>query len=417
MDRIIKEELYRMKYLFDHERGRVISEQKTVNFLMEDEAQNAKSFGCASKVPGAIYQDAQITNQNGLTSYKIGNTIFYSDGLKYTMGAGGKENYDCNDPLIATAIGGISAPTRNATINSPRPEMTSQADIGLHPKDQAQADAFRQWLYTEPQKGWTCTNPESKGQTLRYVQGKKSKFTGPCMRLAWASLGPSFLQGTAQSTTATTETTASTTTQDYYVSKPSPSLETAFNDVLAQIGGTGFTTFLYSKRDPDYEAIGSNLTVDQLVQKYGQTFSQYPNAATTIGAPANGVFTAAYTTQIKTFEGSQSTTAATQNQITTPEQAQAAIDAATQKAKELKAQTKLNKEVCRMIGRAINPISPLKKGVADPDLCNKLWQCMEQGFIARGDQKFTDACPKPEKPAETGNLASGEQKEEASMND
>ena len=145
----------------------------------------------------------------------------------------------------------------------------------------------------------------------------------------------------------------------------------------------------------NYEAIGSNLTVDQLVQKYGPTFSQYPNASTTIGAPANGVFTADYATQIKTFEGGQSTTASTETKITTPEQAKEAIAAAEQKAKELKAQTKVDKEVCRLIGRAINPIMPFKKGVTDPDLCNKLWQCMDQGFIARGDQKFIDACPKP----------------------
>lgn len=309
-----------------------------------------------------------------------------------------------------TAPGTITAPKLDATINSPRPEMKPQAEvqIGVTAKDQAEADKFRVWINTPPNVGFKCDD----GKNLIAAAGRN--FNGPCFKKAWAQYGKSFILN-AQTPAETT--TASTTTQDYYVSKPNPSLEAAYNDVLAQIGGSGFTTFLYSKTNNNYEAIASSLTVDQLVQKYGQTFSQYPNASTTIGAPANGIFTAAYASQIKTFESGQSTTASTQTQITTPEQAQAAIDAATQKAKELRAQTKLDKEVCRTIGRAINPISPLKRGVADADLCNKLWQCMEQGFIARGDQKFTDACPKPEKPAETGNLAAGEQKEEASMND
>ena len=325
--------------------------------------------------------------------------------------------------------GVITAPKLDATINAPRPEMKSQpespVDIGPNPKDQAQADAFRKWLYTAPQTGWTCTNKESYGQRLKYVEGKKQKFTGPCMKIAWAKLGPEFLKsGTAANTTTTTN-------QDYYVSQASPSLETAFNDVLKQIGGTGFTTFLYSKRGENYEAVASNLTVPQLVEKYGESFSQYPNAATTIGAPANNVFTSEYVTSIKTFEGKQTGQTDQTNQtdqkptspenvaaeIKTPEQAQKAIADAEKTAKELKAQTKVDKEVCRTVSKAINPIIPFKKGVTSPDLCNKLWQCMDQGFIIRGDQKFVDACPKPAQDQQQGNVAPGTQQGNAAASD
>jgi hypothetical protein len=401
MNRLLLEELNRMKNLSIHERGRVISEQKQIIIeAMDDATWNAAVTYLNGKQAGQLVGNDTYRTVGGVDISKSGS---WQDVNSKQFGTWNMKNNVPSDAASGQALDSNVLPAANVSAN-----QGSSAQVGVTAADQAEADKFRQWINTPPQTGYKC----SDGRNLIAAPGRN--FQGPCFKAAWAKFAQSFKGG--QTTPADT-TTASTTTQDYYVSKPSPSLETAFNDVLAQIGGTGFTTFLYSKRDPDYEAIGSNLTVDQLVQKYGQTFSQYPNAATTIGAPANGVFTAAYATQIKTFEGSQSTTAATQNQITTPEQAQAAIDAATQKAKELKAQTKLNKEVCRMIGRAINPISPLKKGVADPDLCNKLWQCMDQGFIVRGDQKFIDACPKPEKPAETGNLAAGEQKEEASMND
>jgi len=78
------------------------SQNTTGQPTVQTSPDNTQKFDCASKVPGAIYRDAQTTNQNGLTSYKIGDTIFYSDGFKYTPGTGGKLNYDCNDPLLTT---------------------------------------------------------------------------------------------------------------------------------------------------------------------------------------------------------------------------------------------------------------------------------------------------------------------------
>lgn len=111
MDNIIKEELHRMKYLFSHERGRVISEQKESDLLLED--------------------------------------------------------------------------------------------IGKHPKDQAEGDAFRKYLNTPPMTGYVCQTGQSKGQRLINATGKK--FTGPCMQAAWAQYGEKF-RNPVQSTTNTAQT-------------------------------------------------------------------------------------------------------------------------------------------------------------------------------------------------------------------
>lgn len=338
MNRLLLEELTRMKNLSLHERGRVISEQK-------------------------IISEAPIAPEPLQPQINVGAT---------------------------------------------KPQ--AQVQIGATAENQTVADSFRKWINTAPQKGYKCPD----GRNLIDAPGRN--FQGPCFKAAWAQYAQSFFAGSTS--TASTETsTATTTPQDYYISQPNPSLEAAYSDVLKQIGGTGFTTFLYSKRDNNYEAIASNLPVDQLATKYGQSFSQYPNAATTIGAPANGVFGPDYVSQIKTFESSQTSTAttATTETITTPKQAEDAIAAAEAKAKELKAQTKMDKETCRTIGKAVNPVMPLKRGVTSPELCAKLHQCMDQGLLGRGDRAFLEACPKQETPA--GGENKGEQKEDASMND
>lgn len=323
MNKILMEELIRMKNLSLYERGRVISEQKTI-----------------SEAPIAP------------------------------------------EPL---------QPQINVGATKPQ----AQVQIGVTAENQTVADSFRKWINTPPQKGYKC----SDGKNLIDAPGRN--FQGPCFKAAWAQYAQSFFAGTSEN--KTTETPVAASAQDYYVSQPNPSLEAAYSEVLKQIGGTGFTTFLYSKRDNNYEAIASNLPVDQLVSKYGQTFSQYPNASTTIGAPANGIFGPDYVTQIKSFEGGQSvgakqSTTATTETITTPDQAKEAIAAAEAKAKELKAQTKMDKETCRTIGRAVNPLIPLKQGVTSPELCAKLHQCMDQGLLGRGDKAFLEACPKPTTP-------------------
>lgn len=105
----------------------------------------------------------------------------------------------------------------------------------------------------------------------------------------------------------------------------------------------------------------------------------------------NGGTTTTTTTVAGQIEGSE------QVNIKTPEDAQKAIADAEQKAKELKDQVRMDTESCRIVGRAINPIIPIKRGVTSPELCAKLWQCIDQGFINRGESAFIEACPKPVK--------------------
>jgi hypothetical protein len=84
--------------------------------------------------------------------------------------------------------------------------------------------------------------------------------------------------------------------------------------------------------------------------------------------------------------------------IKTPEQAKAAVDQAQEQAKIAKQQKKLTQEMCRVVGRAINPIMPLKQGVANQELCDTLRQCMKDGLLVRDNSAF-DACKAfPEKP-------------------
>lgn len=77
--------------------------------------------------------------------------------------------------------------------------------------------------------------------------------------------------------------------------------------------------------------------------------------------------------------------------IKTPEQAEAAVEEAKNQAKLAKEQKKLTKEMCRIVGRAINPVLPLKQGVANQELCDTLRQCMKDGMLVRDNSAF-DAC-------------------------
>jgi len=402
MNRLLLEELNRMKNLSMHERGRVISEQKQIIIeAMDDATWNAAVTYLNGKQAGQLVGNDTYRTVGGVDISKSGS---WQDVNSKQVGTWNMKNNVPSDAASGQALDSNVLPAANVSAN-----QGNSAQVGVTAADQAEADKFRQWINTPPQTGYKCPD----GRNLIAAPGRN--FQGPCFKAAWAKFAPSFKSGTSTTPAALTATTPS---QDYYISQPNPSLEVAYTDVLKQIGGTGFTTFLYSKRDNNYEAIASNLPVDQLATKYGTSFSQYPNAVTTIGAPANGVFGPDYVTQIKTFEGSQTTTAttATTQTITTPDQAKDAIAAAEAKAKELKAQTKMDKETCRTIGRAVNPVMPLKKGVTSPELCAKLHQCMDQGLLVRGDKAFLEACPKPaETPA--GGENKGEQKEDSSMND
>ena len=77
--------------------------------------------------------------------------------------------------------------------------------------------------------------------------------------------------------------------------------------------------------------------------------------------------------------------------IKTPEQAEAAVEEAKKQSKLAKQQKKVTKEMCRIVGRAINPVMPFKRGVANQELCDTLRQCMKDGILVRDNSAF-DAC-------------------------
>jgi hypothetical protein len=88
--------------------------------------------------------------------------------------------------------------------------------------------------------------------------------------------------------------------------------------------------------------------------------------------------------------------------ITTPEQAQSAIEAAkaeaNKRAEEERQAARLGRqiarrtqEMCRTVGRAVNPVIPFKKGVATQELCDALRGCISDGLIVRDESVF-EAC-------------------------
>jgi len=87
--------------------------------------------------------------------------------------------------------------------------------------------------------------------------------------------------------------------------------------------------------------------------------------------------------------------------IKTPEDANNAVEAAKEQAKIAKQQKKVTTEMCRIVGRAINPVMPFKQGVANQELCDTLRQCMKDGLLVRDNSAF-DACKAfPETPITT----------------
>lgn len=85
--------------------------------------------------------------------------------------------------------------------------------------------------------------------------------------------------------------------------------------------------------------------------------------------------------------------------IKTKEQADLAIEEAKREAQKAKTQAKLDKQMCRTIGRAVNPLSPFKSGVASQDLCDGLRRCISDGFIVRDETVFESCKSFPSKQA------------------
>lgn len=84
--------------------------------------------------------------------------------------------------------------------------------------------------------------------------------------------------------------------------------------------------------------------------------------------------------------------------IKTPYDAQQAINAAKLEADKIKEQGKITQEMCRTIGRAVNPINPFKKEVASQSLCDALRNCISNNMLVRDDSVFTACSSFPAKP-------------------
>lgn len=102
--------------------------------------------------------------------------------------------------------------------------------------------------------------------------------------------------------------------------------------------------------------------------------------------------------------------------ITTPEQAQTAIEAAKAEADRISREEKdaarlgrqiarRTQEMCRTVGKAVNPIIPFKKGVATQELCDTLRGCITDGLLVRDETVFTACNSFPAKTTEPINTA------------
>jgi hypothetical protein len=121
-----------------------------------------------------------------------------------------------------------------------------------------------------------------------------------------------------------------------------------------------------------------------------QTYKSNNTKMASIDAKPIGSVAAA--TNNNTQANTQITPLVQQNSdIKTPEDATKAVEAAKQQAKLAKQQKKVTTEMCRIVGRAINPVLPLKQGVANQELCDTLRQCMKDGMLVRDNSAF-DAC-------------------------
>lgn len=89
--------------------------------------------------------------------------------------------------------------------------------------------------------------------------------------------------------------------------------------------------------------------------------------------------------------------------IKTPYDAQKAIDAAKLEADRVKEQGKITQEMCRTVGRAVNPINPFKKEVASQSLCDALRNCISNNMLVRDETVFTACSAFPANPTTTTN--------------
>jgi len=186
-------------------------------------------------------------------------------------------------------------------------------------------------------------------------------------------------------------------------------IELDYGDMLGKFGADGkFGRMTYSAIT---QAIND---IDQRISSKSQTST---DASSSIQTKDAGLVPTTSTADKGITISTVSALSQMNNDITTPEQAQSAIEAAKAEAdrisKEEKDAKRLGRqiarrtqEMCRTVGRAVNPIIPFQKGVATQALCDTLRGCISDGLLVRDETVFT-ACNAF--PAKTTEPATGSQ--------
>ena len=142
--------------------------------------------------------------------------------------------------------------------------------------------------------------------------------------------------------------------------------------------------------------------IDFIEKRNASKSSEAANAAGSIQGRDTGLIPTTSTADKGITISTVSALSQMNTDITTPEQAQSAIEdakaEANKRAEEERQAAKLGRqiarrtqEMCRTVGKAVNPIIPFKKGVATQELCDTLRGCITDGLLVRDETVFT-AC-------------------------
>lgn len=171
-------------------------------------------------------------------------------------------------------------------------------------------------------------------------------------------------------------------------------VQLGYGDMLGKFGADGkFGTMTYS---------AITQAINDIELRKSSKSAQNTDAASTMKSKGAEPLKAAPSALPKS--GTTPTLSQLTADITTKDQADLAITQAKMEAQKVKTQAKLDKQMCRTIGRAVSPLSPFKEGVASQDLCDALRRCVSEGFIARDESVFETckAFPAKQVPPATG---------------
>lgn len=183
-------------------------------------------------------------------------------------------------------------------------------------------------------------------------------------------------------------------------------IELNYGDMLGKFGADGkFGKMTYSAIT---KAIGD------IDQRLSSKSSEAANAASSAQGRDVGLVPTTSTADKGIKISTVSALSQMNKDITTPELAQSAIEAAKaeadKRAEEERQAARLGrqiarrtKEMCRTVGRAVTPIIPFQKGVATQALCDTLRGCISDGLLVRDETVFTACNAFPAKTTEPTN--------------